>query len=234
MGTTPNYGFITTPATDSTKRFIDWRVELTGDDPESTLMKIDTILADINEKAGGIDGFYGVKIDENGDLILTYSSDDPPPLSIDDNGDLVYLLDSDTVVNLGHVIGKDGKGPYEIAVEQGYTGSEAEFYAALVALKDSPFLPLSGGAVTGDVTFDSISFAIFKDASSDKKDVGLCARPDGLIVATPDSVDAAEPHLANISAAAPTNDTHLANKGYVDGLIGEINNVLDVINGEVM
>lgn len=108
MGTTPNYGFITTPATDSTKRFIDWRVELAGDDPESTLMKIDSILASLDAKADELGGFYGVKIDENGDLILTYSSDTPPPLSINEDGDLVYALDSDNFINLGHVVGGGG------------------------------------------------------------------------------------------------------------------------------
>ena len=47
--------------------------------------------------------------------------------------------------------GQDGKSPYQVAVEQGYTGSEAEFYAALVSLKDAPFLPLSGGTLTGNI-----------------------------------------------------------------------------------
>lgn len=42
-----------------------------------------------------------------------------------------------------------GKSPYQVAVEAGYTGTEAEFYAALVALKDAPFLPLSGGLIQG-------------------------------------------------------------------------------------
>lgn len=40
---------------------------------------------------------------------------------------------------------------YEKAKEQGYTGTEAEFYAALVSLKDGPFLPLSGGTLSGNL-----------------------------------------------------------------------------------
>ena len=49
--------------------------------------------------------------------------------------------------------GADGSGqsPYEAAVEAGYTGTEAEFYAALVTLKNAPFLPLSGGTMTGAI-----------------------------------------------------------------------------------
>lgn len=53
--------------------------------------------------------------------------------------------------------GPEGKGPYEIAVEQGYTGTEAEFYAALVSLNDAPFLPLSGGTIDGGIMLRSIS-----------------------------------------------------------------------------
>lgn len=45
--------------------------------------------------------------------------------------------------------GKDGKSAYQCAVEAGYTGTEAVFYAALVSLKDGPFLPLRGGDMTG-------------------------------------------------------------------------------------
>ena len=49
MGVTPNYQFITTPATESTKRFLDWRVELTGDNEDSTLMRIDGILGEVSK-----------------------------------------------------------------------------------------------------------------------------------------------------------------------------------------
>lgn len=48
--------------------------------------------------------------------------------------------------------GADGKSAYQSAKEQGYTGTEAEFYAALVSLKDGPFLPLSGGTISAAVT----------------------------------------------------------------------------------
>lgn len=45
--------------------------------------------------------------------------------------------------------GTGGKSAYQEAVEAGYTGTEAEFYAAIVSLKNGPFLPLSGGDVAG-------------------------------------------------------------------------------------
>lgn len=55
------------------------------------------------------DGLWGVRVDENGDLILTYVGDDIPPLSINEDGDLIYTLDGNEV-NLGHVVGGDGGG----------------------------------------------------------------------------------------------------------------------------
>lgn len=48
--------------------------------------------------------------------------------------------------------GLPGKSAYQSAVEAGYTGTDAEFYAALVTLKNAPFLPLSGGTLTGNLT----------------------------------------------------------------------------------
>lgn len=48
--------------------------------------------------------------------------------------------------------GSPGKSAYQSAVDAGYTGTEEEFYAALVTLKNAPFLPLSGGTLTGNLT----------------------------------------------------------------------------------
>ena len=52
----------------------------------------------------------------------------------------------------GQIVGYGANGnaqavdsPYQKAVAAGYTGTEAEFYAALVSLQNGPFLPLSGG-----------------------------------------------------------------------------------------
>lgn len=47
--------------------------------------------------------------------------------------------------------GPAGPSPYDQAVAAGYTGTQAQFDAALMALKDSPFLPLVGGILTGDL-----------------------------------------------------------------------------------
>lgn len=60
--------------------------------------------------------------------------------------------------------GNDGKSPYQAAVEQGYTGTEAEFYAALVSLKDAPFLPLKGGTMNGNLSISKGAFLRFLDS----------------------------------------------------------------------
>jgi hypothetical protein len=52
-------------------------------------------------------------------------------------------------IDVGKVKGIDGKSPYQVAVEEGYTGTESEFYAALVSLKNAPFLPSNGGQMSG-------------------------------------------------------------------------------------
>lgn len=49
--------------------------------------------------------------------------------------------------------GADGKSAYQTAKEAGYTGTEEEFNSALEALKGSPFLPLNGGTMTGNISF---------------------------------------------------------------------------------
>lgn len=51
--------------------------------------------------------------------------------------------------------GTNGKSAYQAAVDAGYTGTEAEFNAALLTLKSSPFLPLAGGTMTGNILFRS-------------------------------------------------------------------------------
>lgn len=51
--------------------------------------------------------------------------------------------------------GTNGKSAYQTAVDAGYTGTEAEFNAALLVLKNSPFLSLAGGTMTGNILFRS-------------------------------------------------------------------------------
>lgn len=55
-------------------------------------------------------GLWGVNVDSNGDLIVTYVGDDPPPLSLDPNGDLIYTLAGNRIV-IGNVGG--GTNDYE-------------------------------------------------------------------------------------------------------------------------
>jgi len=63
--------------------------------------------------------------------------------------------------------GTDGKSPYQAAVAEGYTGTEAEFYAALVSLKDAPFLPLSGGSMTGAISMGNKKITSLADPEED-------------------------------------------------------------------
>ena len=43
------------------------------------------------------DGLWGVYVDEEGFLVVTYTGDDPPPLSISDDGYLVYTLNGQEI-----------------------------------------------------------------------------------------------------------------------------------------
>lgn len=47
-------------------------------------------------------GLWGINVDSNGDLILTYVGDQAPPLSLDSNGDLIYTLAGNRIV-IGNV-----------------------------------------------------------------------------------------------------------------------------------
>ena len=196
-------------------------------------------------------GFYGMYVNQDGNLILSYTDETPPPLSLDESGNLIYTVSDKTSVDLGHVkgdvgpqgpvgppgpkgetgtgldikgtyesvealkaavsdpkqgdmynvgteapytiymwdttdspplwkalgqlqgakgekgdpgepgppgvAGKDGpegpagKSAYQAAKEKGYTGTEEEFNAALATMNNAPFLPLSGGTMTGDI-----------------------------------------------------------------------------------
>lgn len=44
-----------------------------------------------------------------------------------------------------------GKSAYEQAKEAGYSGTEENFHSALATLQNAPFLPLSGGTMTGNI-----------------------------------------------------------------------------------
>lgn len=102
--------------------------------------------------------------------------------------------------------GKDGKSAYQAAVEAGYTGTEAEFYAALVSLQDGPFLPLSGGTMA-------------ENAHINFNNGGLGDHPlyEGLSV-----LNNAGTGTAPLTVSTPVRGAHAATKKYVDDSIGSV------------
>lgn len=141
---------------------------------------------------------------------------------------------------------------YNKAKEQGYTGTEAEFYAALVSLKDGPFLPLSGGTLQGTVKVPERFW--LSTISSDGNEL-VCINGsslefmnrngDGGVYIYDESENEHTPVLAFFGLcnddltilryiSDPQKSHDAANKRYVDNLVGNINAILDAINGEVV
>ena len=128
-------------------------------------------------------------------------------------------------INLGRVKGTDGKSPYQVATENGYTGTETEFNAALASMQNAPFLPLSIG----------------RDGATVDIGGGLTLQTEeksgtAVINITRDGTDftGRVVFADNVSVPEPTDELHAVNKGYVDDLVGDINSLLDAINGEVV
>ena len=122
--------------------------------------------------------------------------------------------------------GKDGKSAYQAAVEKGYTGTEEEFNTALAGMKDAPFLPIKGGALDADAVFTIPGDGIFQLGGGEQNPgVAMWSESPGRLFVS-DAV------INGVADPESTNDA--ANKGYVDGLVGNINSVLDAINGEVV
>ena len=72
----------------------------------------------IAEGRNGIeaDGLWGVYVDDEGFLVVTYTGDDPPPLSISDDGYLVYTLNGQEI-RVGKTVGPVGPvGPAGLGV----------------------------------------------------------------------------------------------------------------------
>lgn len=64
------------------------------------------------------DGLWGVYVDEEGFLVVTYTGDDPPPLSISDDGYLVYTLNGQEI-QIGKTVGPVGPvGPAGLGVPE--------------------------------------------------------------------------------------------------------------------
>ena len=104
-----------------------------------------------------------------------------------------------------------GDSAYQQAVDAGYTGTEAAFYAALVTLKDAPFLPKSGGRVDG-------WFGVIPGEYTEK----LYVCQDGVFVGDGSYQDEREapfqlPFLSGRPRIpSPVIPTEAANKEYVD------------------
>lgn len=157
--------------------------------------------------------------------------------------------------------GVNGKSAYQTAVDAGYTGTEADFNAALLAMKDSPFLSTSGGTVgedfaildtekqatfffsSGGIVFGSVN----KDDATKKVTMMLSGNmgQSGAIVNISVENGADNRSAIGISSAGvsfigpvivdtPTSGKNPTTKDYVDGLVGTINTALDAINGEVV
>lgn len=123
--------------------------------------------------------------------------------------------------------GTPGASAYEQAVEAGYTGTEAEFGEALKSLDSAPFLPLTGGTLTG--TLYAPSVAAVGDGVLDMSALNVTGSftTDGDI-----QIDLNGCRVEGVSE--PVSGTDAVNKGYVDVLVGDIDSALDAINGEAI
>ncbi len=115
--------------------------------------------------------------------------------------------------------GAAGKSAFAAAVEAGYTGTEAEFYAALVSLKNGPFLPLAGGTIRGGDELRLVVIDPHYIELLDSDGIGVRIRYEGTLSGAPILFLGGNEGdelviLGNI--AMPTANSDAANKGYVD------------------
>lgn len=93
----------------------------------------------------GDTGPYHFEVNEAGELILYSAGDTAPNYRIDENGHL--LIEDQTEVDLGNVVGGPGKSAYEFAQDGGYVGTETDFIEKL----SREYLPVAGGTMTGPI-----------------------------------------------------------------------------------
>lgn len=98
---------------------------------------------------------------------------------------------------------------YKTAQENGYTGSEAEFYEDLVSLKDGPFLPLKGGQLERESIITWGEGAL----------IGFAKDYEGFLISsgTTTNINFMNSFLTNV--ATPSNAKDAANKKYVDSKV---------------
>lgn len=130
--------------------------------------------------------------------------------------------------------GTDGKTAYQYAVDGGYTGTEAEFQ---VLMGTGPWLPLSGGELTGDLNLSNSQLMLKSGLRTIKVNASFVTTGDkNRFVLAIGSVSESSSITRNIvlyGVDTPTYDYDAANKKYVDDLVGDIASILDSINGEV-
>ena len=190
--------------------------------------------------------WWGVSIDENGDLILTYEGSTPPDVEIDENGDLIYTIDDGTEINLGHI--GTGGGSAGVSSFNGRAGAvvpqNGDYTASMVGA-----LPLSGGTMTGNLNMGGahISGVGSITGSNEFGELLLYGDTEVILIAENSyfltfswegldfmgcGINLNNNPLQNVRT--PSNSTDGVNKAYVDGLVGNINSLLDSINGEVV
>lgn len=117
--------------------------------------------------------------------------------------------------------GKDGKSAYQAAVEKGYTGTEEEFNTALAGMQNAPFLPLSGGTMTGNLNMGGRNLQNVLSIDSYGAEpidmMGKLNLVSGLSSDGGAGIDFGGDRIQGVNT--PTADTDAANKGYVDGKI---------------
>lgn len=157
--------------------------------------------------------------------------------------------------------GADGQSAYQAAVAAGYTGTESVFNEALATLDGAPFLPLAGGTMAegSQIKWQSGSnyaavagvggvFTINANAGATiatdsyitlQGGAGFSFSTSGAMMVGAAGVSYECPEIAFNGSrlqyvGTPTTSTDAATKGYVDRLVGDINTLLDTINGEVI
>lgn len=121
-------------------------------------------------------------------------------------------------------VGKDGKSAYEYAVDGGFKGTEAEFQSLMAQaqnLDGGPFLPLSGGTMTGNINVSSqkiqnINRLEFQNKNSFESQTG---DPPNIQVLNGGFLFKKGFYETTIDISDPVNDNNAATKRYVDSSI---------------
>ena len=110
---------------------------------------------------------------------------------------------------------------YKTAQENGYTGSEVEFYEDLVSLKDGPFLPLKGGQLERESIITWGEDAL----------IGFAKDYEGFLIGsgTTTNINFMNSFLTNVATPSDANDA--ANKKYVDSKAPKATEVMLTASG---